>query len=225
MASRPRSRSSHPINDVRAFEEKRCFSKNALTMIIQHLHRCLETIPREKSYISEMQIWLELRDAFAFMFLFLTGLRRFEFCACTCGDVDLMNGKLFTVGKGNISDFVPLSDQAIVLLREWIDLKKAKRESITKESPLFCSTGAEGGFLSFSALRLRWKRLMRELHLPEHYGIHATRHSAGMLVFAQTGSIEKTARFLRHRDTSTTARHYLHIDIDSLRREISEIAI
>ena len=40
-----------------------------------------------------------------------------------------------------------------------------------------------------------------------------------------TGSIEKTARFLRHRDTATTAKHYLHIDAEELRGELSQIEI
>ena len=104
-------------------------------------------------------------------------------------------------------------------------LKTIRGESLDADAPLFCATGVKGGFLSFSALRLRWKHLLRELGLPDHYGIHSTRHAAGMIVFAQTEFIEKTARFLRHRDTATTAKHYLHIDADDLRKELSTIEI
>ena len=65
--------------------------------------------------------------------------------------------------------------------------------------------------------------MLKAAGLPDKFGIHATRHTAGLLAYAQTQSIEKTARFLRHRDTKTTAKHYLHIDADQLRRELSLI--
>lgn len=223
MARRPRSHSKREMHDVRAFEETRCLSKDAIARIIHRLHAKVRELAADPLLPCSSGRWLEIRDAFAFLVLLLSGLRRFEFCAAVCGDIDFATGKLWTVGKGNIRDFVPLSDQAILLLREWLRLKSLRGESTEHDQPLFCATGAQGGFLSFSALRLRWKQILHELDLPEHFGIHATRHAAGMLVFAQTGSIEKTARFLRHRDTATTAKHYLHIDADDLRRELSSI--
>ncbi len=225
MADRPRSTSKRPPLDVRAFEAKRCMSKDAIARLLQHLQVTVAAAPRERALLQEDAIWIEIRDSIAFLFLLLTGLRRFEFCALTCGDVDLQNAKLNVVGKGNLLDNVPLPDQAIALLRLLLDLKRARNESTKADAPLFCATGDAGGFLSFGALRLRWKRLLHDTELPEHFGIHSTRHAAGMIVFAQTGSIEKTARFLRHRDTATTARHYLHIDAGDLRRELSAISI
>jgi integrase len=225
MAKRPMSQAKHPVVDVRAIEETICLPRDSLGPTIKYLYRKVETATRDDALLQEPRIWLEIRDAIAFLFLLLTGLRRFEFCACTCGDVDLEHGKLWTIGKGAIRDFVPLSDQAIALLKRWFDLKTKRGESRGTNAPLFCATGSQGGFLSFSALRLRWKKLLRELGLPKHYGIHSTRHAAGMIVFAQTGSIEKTARFLRHRDTATTAKHYLHVDSDALREELSAIEL
>jgi integrase len=223
MAKRPQSRAKRDVRDVRAFEEKRCMSKRAIAILIGWLRAEIKNAARDKALLVEDRIWIATRDAFAFLFLLFTALRRFEFCATTCGDVDLQNSKLATLGKGNLRDFVPLPDQAVSLIRELLALKKIRGESLAPDAPLFCATGSQGGFLSFSALRLRWKRLLRELKLPEHFGLHSTRHAAGMLVFAQTQSIEKTARFLRHRDTATTARHYLHVDVDDLRKELSSV--
>jgi integrase len=225
MASRPRSRSKHDVRDVRAFEERRSMARKVVATLVQFLYGTIASAPRDGALLREDRIWIAIRDAFAFLFLLLTGLRRFEFCACTRGDVDLENAKLWTTGKGNLRDFVPLPDQAIILIKEWLGFKASRGESVAADAPLFAATGAEGGFLSFSALRLRWKRLLRDLKLPDHFGLHATRHAAGMLVFAQTQSIEKTARFLRHRDTATTAKHYLHIDAEALRKELSTIEI
>ncbi|MBN2575306.1 MAG: tyrosine-type recombinase/integrase [Deltaproteobacteria bacterium] len=225
MAKRPRSQSKHELRDLSAIEERRCPRKDTVARIYRDLQQKVANATSDAAMLREDRIWIEIRDAIAFLFLLLTALRRFEFCGTTCGDVDLLNAKLWTTGKGNIRNYVPLLDQAVALLRRWFELKKARGESLGADAPLFCATGPQGGFLSFSALRLRWKKLLRELGLPEHYGIHSTRHAAGMIVFAQTGSIEKTARFLRHRDTATTARHYLHVDPDDLREELSSIAL
>jgi integrase len=225
MASRPRSLSKHGVRDVRGAERKRCMTKHAIAILFAELRKKIATAVREKAVLAETRVWIEIRDAFAILFLLLTALRRFEFCGTTCGDVDLESAELRTIGKGNLLDNVPLPVQAVALIREWFALKEIRGESLDADAPLFCATGSQGGFLSFSALRLRWKKLLHELCLPEHYGIHSTRHAAGMVVFAQTQSIEKTARFLRHRDTATTARHYLHVDVDDLRRELSSIEI
>jgi integrase/recombinase XerC len=225
MARRPRSHSKHELRDVSEFEEKRLMTKTALALLVQHLYRKIAEATRDDALLREDRIWIEIRDAFAVLFLLLTALRRFEFCASTCGDVDLENAKLWATGKGNLRNFVPLPEQAITLIKEWLALKATRGESLAKDAPLFCATGPQGGFLSFSALRLRWKKLLREIGLPKHFGLHSTRHAAGMLVFAQTESIEKTARFLRHRDTATTARHYLHVDVDELRKELSSIEL
>ena len=194
MARRPQSRSKHAVRDVREFEQKRCMTKHVIALLFRSLYAKIATAAHDKALLAESRVWLDIRDAIAFLFLLLTGLRRFEFCGATNGDLDLENARLWTTGKGNIRDFVPLLDQAIALIKEWLALKALRGESLDADSPLFCATGAEGGFLSFSALRLRWKRLLRELDLPGHFGIHSTRHAAGMIVFAETESIDRLAR-------------------------------
>jgi integrase len=171
--------------------------------------------------LRESSVWLPLRDAHAFLFLLHSGLRRFEFCRATCGEVDLAGAKLWVDGKNRIRDYVPLSEPARRLIEGWLDLKRRRGERATPESPLFAVS--DGGFLSFGNLRLRWKRTLAAAGLPDKFGLHATRHTAGLLAYAQTGSIEKVARFLRHRSTETTARHYLHVDPDALRAELSNI--
>lgn len=222
MARRPESRARGDVRDVRAFEERLCLPRPAIGRLVAHLLGVIAAVPREAAVLAETAVWLRLRDAYAVVVLLLTGLRRFEFCGLTCGDLNLEEGKLSTIGKGKNRDFVPLPDEASRLLAEWLAWKRLRGESVAADAPLFCATGSgDGGFLSFGAFRLRWKQILVEAGLSADYGIHATRHAAGLLVFARTGSIEKTARFLRHRDTRTTARHYLHVDADELRRELS----
>lgn len=224
MARRPESRARGEINDVRAREATTVFGRSQIAMLFAHLWAVVRSAPRARELLAEDTIWLRLRDSFAFLVLLLTGLRRFEFCGLTCGDFVAAEAKLSVVGKGRVRDYVPLPEPAVHLLLEWLGFKGIRGESVAGDAPLFCATGIGGGeFLSFSALRLRWKQVLAEAGLPATFGLHATRHTAGLLAFAATGSIEKTARFLRHRDTATTARHYLHVDPDALRAELSAV--
>jgi integrase len=224
VARRPRSKASGPVRDVRALEEKRCLPRPLIVALVGHLRQVAAAVPRKAEMLAETTIWLRLRDAVGILLLLRTGLRRFEFLSLTCGDVDLDRGRLWVVGKNNNRDFVPLTDQAIALLTDWFACKRLRGESVDTEAPLFSATGPNEseGFMSFSALRLRWKKLLVDARLPTSYGIHSTRHAAGLIVFGHAG-LEKTSRFLRHRSLTTTAKHYLHIDADELRRELSTI--
>ena len=226
MARRPESRARGEIDDVRAREATTVFGLSQIAILFTHLWTVVRAAPRSRELLAEDGVWLRARDAFAFLLLLLTGLRRFEFCRLTCDDFVAADARLWVVGKGRVRDYVPLPEPAVQLLRDWFGIKELRGESVAGDAPLFCATGIGGGeFLSFSALRLRWKQVLAEAGLPVTFGLHATRHTAGLLAFAATGSIEKTARFLRHRDTATTARHYLHVDADALRAELSAITL
>ncbi len=226
MAKRPVSGARGVVRDARAFEERRCLNRAQIGVLIVHLRRVVRAAPRDEMLLAEAIVWLRVRDAFAVLLLLLSGLRRFELCGLTVGDFNAASAKLLAVGKGKLLDHVPLPQPAVDLLLDWLAFKRLRGESLGPEAPLFCASGADegGGFMSVSALRLRWKIVLAEAGLPTTFGVHATRHAAGLLVYAHTGGdLGKTARFLRHRDTATTSRHYMHIDGDQLRRELSTV--
>jgi integrase len=178
----------------------------------------------ETAVLAEDSVWLPVRNAFIVATLLLTGLRRFELCGLACADIDLVHGRLWVIGKGKVRDFVPLPDAAVEMLRRWLNLKRVRGDSVGPEAPVFATTGAgAGGFLSLSALRLLWRDTLAAADVPDCYTLHSARHAAGMLVFAHTGSIERVARFLRHRSIRVTSEFYLHIDPDELRRDLSSI--
>jgi integrase len=224
MAERPQSRARGAVRDVRAFEEKRVLKREHVAALMAYLFGIINVAALDAVVLAEDSVWLPLRNAFLIAILLLTGLRRFECCALSCGDIDLANGRLWVIGKGRAKDFVPLPAMAITLLTKWLDLKRRRGESTICDAALFAVTGrGAGGFLSLSALRLVWKGTLAACGVPQRYGLHSARHAAGMLIFAETGSIEKTARFLRHRSVRVTSEFYLHLDADELRRELSEI--
>jgi integrase len=167
--------------------------------------------------------WLAVRNVYLVRVLLRSGFRRFEMHRARCADAVLDKGEFWTVGKGNIRDYVPLPASGINTLAAWLDRKRAVGESTSPRAFLFVTRADEP--LSFGMIRLIWKEALGHAGLPLIYGIHTTRHTAGLIVFAQTGSLEKTARFLRHRSLATTARFYLHIDSDALRRELAAVDV
>jgi integrase len=227
MARRPESKARGDIHDARAFEESRCPSRDQIAKLVNYLHTIIRSAPRERELLAEDGVWLKVRDAFAVLALLLTGLRRFEFCGLTTGAFDASAAKLHVVGKGRVRDYVPLPDGAVRVLSDWLALKALRGESTQADAPMFCATGVgDGAFMSFGALRLRWRRVLGAAGLPTGFGIHAARHAAGLIVYAATGGdLGKTARFLRHRDTAVTSRFYMHIDADALRRELATVDV
>ena len=95
-------------------------------------------------------------------------------------------------------------------------MKKEKRKKIG----LALGGGGARGLAHVGVIRV-----LVEAGLPIDY-IAGT--SIGALVggfYAATGDLAKTARFLRHTDTKTTADFYLHVDADQLRADLSKIDV
>jgi integrase len=224
VAARPESSARGDVRDVRQFESERCFTLRQTRLLVAYLWSIVKDAPSAPELLAENTIWLPLRDALAILFLLATALRRFEFCRAVVGDVDFDEARLLVIGKSKIKDNVPLSADVLALIRRWLDLKRLRGESTAPDAPLFCATGeSRGTFLSLSALRLRWKKVLADVGLSTEYGIHTTRHTAGLILLSETKSLEKVSRFLRHQKLSTTETFYRHVDADELRREISKI--
>jgi integrase len=224
VAERPRSRAKGEIKDVRAREEETVLPREHVATLFAYVWTVIKRAPSNVAALAENGVWLPLRNAFVAGTLLLTGLRRFELCGLACSDIDLVRGRLWTVGKNKVRDFVPLPDAAVDLLQRWLDFKGERGEPMDADAPVFATTGVgAGSFLSLAAARLLWRDTLTAAGVPNHYTLHSARHAAGMLVFAQTGSIERVARFLRHRSIRVTSEYYLHIDPDELRRELSNV--
>lgn len=228
MAKLVESQAKTEVRDVRDFEENR-----VLTLAqAARLEATLDEMINQATYQGDLlgrdeDVRRRVQDAYAVRVIFRLGLRRFEFCKARCGDVEV--GKFRVVGKGKLKDFVPLTGPASETLSAWLDWKRELKESTEPKAFLFCGRRSDEP-MSFGNLRLRWKQVLLragllradEMHETK-YGLHTLRHTAGLLVYAKTGDLGKTARFLRHRDTATTSRFYLHIDSDKLREELSSI--
>jgi integrase len=227
VAKRPLSKASTPVRDVSAAEEAKFLTLAevaTLTTFVRVRSPELLTMlqPISGAYLERSSAaWRELRNLFIARALICSGLRRFEFCALTCGDfVDGEASKLWVVGKGARRNYVPLPNDGAATFREWISLKLKMGESTDQLAPIFCSRSGE--FLSFELLRKVWSGVLASAAIPPRR-LHASRHTAGLLVLAATGDIRAVGRFLRHDGTAVTERAYAHVDPAVLRSQLQEI--
>jgi integrase len=225
MAKRPVSMASTPVRDVAAEEEGKFLKLVEIAKLGAHVSREIERlapllvsvlgVPVERS----SDVWRNLRRVSMVRALVRSGFRRFEFCGTVCGDfVDGPEPRLWTVGKGARRHYAPLPPPAADSIRQWLGFKRLVGEEVRPEAPLFC--GRDGQFVSFEMLRQEWSRTLREAGLPP-YTVHASRHTAGLIVLVTTGDIRKVGRFLRHEGISVTQRTYAHIDPAQLRRDLA----
>jgi integrase len=101
-------------------------------------------------------------------------------------------------GKGAASRLLPLSDAALAAFRE-------------------LATWDAWGKFSQSALHMAVRRACKRVGVP-HFRVYDLRHTAGTLIYQQTGDLATTARLLGHSTTKITERYTTeaHVGMDAL---------
>lgn len=132
--------------------------------------------------------------------LLFQGLRQVEICRLDVGDIDLMNQRIYIVGKGH-DDREPINIHPETAKA----LTKFLRASQVKYGPLFTHLNRQSGGqrLSTVGLRIIFKRLLNEL------GIERTTHGARHFY---------TTELIRHfkSDLTTVARFTRHNNLEML---------
>jgi len=156
---------------------------------------------------------LVLRNAVIVIVLLGTAARRFELCGFRCSDFYTVNDEPFAylIGKGNVEAEIPIADETWRYIQWWLTVKATRGEPTKKDAPLFCGRNCE--HLSVAQLNHIWDRVLELSGVEKHedVGVHAARHTAGMLFLRATLSIEKTAEFMRHSSDTVTKRFYRHV--------------
>jgi integrase/recombinase XerD len=153
-----------------------------------------------------------LRDKALIEVLYATGLRVSELVALRAGDLNLEDGYLTCIGKGDKQRMVPLGQEAIEWVRRYARdgrpalLKKKKKKS----SPWLFVNARDGGALSRVGF---WKVL-------KAYGIaagishelspHVLRHSFATHLLERGADLRMIQVMLGHADLSTT-QIYTHV--------------
>ena len=154
---------------------------------------------------------LRLRDHAMMELMYSSGLRLAELVNLNIGAIDLSQGQVHVLGKGNKSRYLPIGAAACKVLRRWLDA----RPNIAAENELAVFVNNRGKRLSPRAVQQRLAQLGRAQGLDKHVHPHMLRHSFASHLLESSGDLRAVQELLGHADISTT-QIYTHLDFQHL---------
>jgi integrase/recombinase XerD len=150
-----------------------------------------------------------LRDKALIEVLYATGLRVSELIALRAGDLNLEEGYLTCIGKGDKQRMVPLGQQAIEWVRRYIrDGRTALLRK--KASPWLFVNARDGGPLSRVGFWKVLKAYGKTAGITRQLSPHVLRHSFATHLLDRGADLRMIQVMLGHADLSTT-QIYTHV--------------
>lgn len=160
--------------------------------------------PKQREYWEKTK----KRDlAIAYIFL-STGIRVSELASLDFSDIDLKECKLHIRRKGGNKNFVPLGDEAIPSIKEYM------RERGEEEGPFFVSTQKKR--MSTQTLENLIEKYAKLAGIQKKITPHKLRKTFGTSMYRETKDIYVVAGILGHRNVATTTKHYAAQTEDTL---------
>ncbi len=156
------------------------------------------------------------RDLAIFELLYSSGLRIGELTALKVHDVDLNNGWIRVIGKGNKERYVPVGSRAAAALRDYLPLRALVQKHVASldiNSALFLN--ARGGRLSSRSIRRILKSFLNSSGVNRDISPHAFRHSFATHLLHGGADLRSIQELLGHASLSTTQR-YTKMDLGRL---------
>ena len=152
---------------------------------------------------------LGLRDRALLELFYSSGLRLSELCALRWRDLDLDDGLVTVLGKGNKQRSVPVGSHARNALTAWrVDTGAGN------DAPVF---PGRHGPITPRAVQLRLRQLAQRQGLFKRVHPHLLRHSFASHVLESSGDLRGVQELLGHADIATT-QIYTHLDYQHLAR-------
>ena len=169
---------------------------------------------REVMESSDGQEPVGKRDRAVLEVLYGSGLRVSELSNLDLGDIDLKQGSLRVVGKGNKERVVPLGRAAIASLAAYLEVRTSL--------PRGASAHPQALFLSVRGARLGVRQVQLLVHRYGALGAgrgdlhpHALRHTCATHMLEGGADLRAIQEMLGHASLATTQR-YTHVSLDQL---------
>jgi integrase/recombinase XerC len=156
------------------------------------------------------------RDAAIFELLYSSGLRVGELTGLRVGDLDLKNGWVRVIGKGNKERYAPIGSRALQAIDEYMSLRallETQNASVRACDALFLNY--RGGPLSSRSIRRILKRYLDSAGLAREASPHTFRHSFATHLLHGGADLRSIQELLGHSSLSTTQR-YTKVDLGRL---------
>lgn len=151
---------------------------------------------------------LGLRDRTMLEVLYATGLRVSELVGLRLEQLNLRQGLVRVTGKGNKERLVPLGEEAM----DWIDdfLKEARGELLPDLSDSILFPSQQGRQMTRQTFWHRIKRYAIEAGITKHLSPHTLRHAFATHLLNHGADLRVVQMLLGHSDLSTT-QIYTHV--------------
>ncbi len=153
--------------------------------------------------------WLAVRDHAMLELFYSSGLRLSELAGLNIDQLDLTEGEVRVLGKGNKTRLLPVGRMAREALRRWLKVRPTVPDA---SQPVF--VGMQGRRLTPRAIQQRVRRYGIE-HIGQHLHPHMLRHSFASHLLESSGDLRAVQELLGHADISTT-QVYTHLNFQHL---------
>ncbi|HHI92804.1 MAG TPA: tyrosine recombinase XerC [Gammaproteobacteria bacterium] len=151
------------------------------------------------------------RDNAMLELMYSAGLRLAELVSLDVGQIDLADGSVEVLGKGNKTRVVPVGRYARKALQIWQKQRGGLADE--DESALFVSQ--RGGRLTPRAVQQRFRQRGIQQGIASRVHPHKLRHAFASHLLESSGDLRAVQELLGHADISTT-QVYTHLDFQRL---------
>lgn len=149
------------------------------------------------------------RDHAILELLYSSGLRLSELVGLNIADIDLSEGLVVVLGKGNKQRMLPVGSKAVTAIQRWLTVRGQVKSD---DQALFI--GVRGRRMSPQLVRERVRQAgVRDLG--QHLHPHMLRHSFASHILESSHDLRAVQELLGHADISTT-QIYTHLDFQHL---------
>ena len=160
-----------------------------------------------------------LRDRAMLELLYATGLRVSELVNLELHQMNLQAGVIRVIGKGSKERLVPMGEEALYHLENYLDQGRAELLKRTDTSVVF--PGRAGRALTRQAFWYLIRRHARQAGIHSHISPHTLRHAFATHLLNHGADLRVVQMLLGHSDLSTT-QIYTHVARERLNRIHSE---
>ncbi|NLJ12841.1 tyrosine recombinase XerC [Denitrificimonas caeni] len=149
------------------------------------------------------------RDHAILELLYSSGLRLSELVGLNIADIDLAQGLVLVLGKGNKQRLLPVGSKAVSAVQRWLAVRGTLQ---SEDQALFI--GVRGRRMSPQLVRERVRQAGAR-DLGQHLHPHMLRHSFASHILESSHDLRAVQELLGHADISTT-QIYTHLDFQHL---------
>lgn len=155
--------------------------------------------------------FLACRDRALLELMYSSGLRLAEVTSLNLGEIDLSEGMVNVIGKGNKARTLPVGAQAITAIHLWLP----QRRLHIKDGELALFITQRGTRITNRAVQLRLQQLSLRQGMDHPVHPHMLRHSFASHMLESSSDLRLVQEMLGHANISTT-QIYTHLDFQHL---------